>query len=145
MKHDWYLFQLRKYFAFDLIYILRLISFRLLIKINERSKVKNFLIIRKRPNWVIIFSLRHFFSFYKEGICLKWKKNEKKNQHCVSFLQHASMLLKNINPQKESDENICAFWWKILGEMWEQKNYHGSYSAWAHASLILVEDSRYLL
>ena len=37
------------------------------------------------------------------------EKNEKKNQHCVSFLQHASMLLKNINPQKESDENICAF------------------------------------
>lgn len=52
------------------------------------------------------------FSIWRKKKSVWNIKIEEKNQHCVSFLQHASMLLKNINPHKKCGKNICTFWLK---------------------------------
>ena len=58
------------------------------------------------------------FSVWRKKKKSVWNiKIEEKNQHCVRFLQHASMLLKNINPKKEYGKKNCTFSWKkMLGK-----------------------------
>ena len=124
---------------------------------KRKIKSKSFLIIRKWPDWVFCLSLiRHFmpqlfilFYLKKEEICLKCK-NWGENQHCVSFLQHASMLLKNINPHKKCGKNICTFWlkrWlekrkKILPQIVFCRIVHQFHTGETRQKFVLEEESR---
>ena len=85
---------------------------------NGRSKVK---VSSSSERGLIASFFSALFGIFWHNylfFCLKKKKSvwnikmEEKNQHCVSFLQHASMLLKNINPHKKCGKNICTFWLK---------------------------------